>query len=329
MSTLLVSSGGGHFQQLLALQERMGLPDEAAWVTPASGLTDRLDGQKHFEIPYLPARDWRGAAKLTREASRIIAESGAERIISTGAAPAVPFFLAGARKGLDLHYVETATRSLGPSLSGRLVSMVPGASLYTQYQQWSGPRWHFRGSIFDAYSYASRPAPEKLTKIVVSLGTEKFDFGRALRALLRVLPGDAEILWQTGATDAADLPIEARATVPANELRQAISEADLFISHAGTGSALTAFELGKLPLLLPREARHGEHVDDHQMLTADELSQRGLAISARVDELSWEHLFRASTGRVVSDGVFRPFQLTGLPTPQPALDLRTAAPTLI
>ncbi len=36
------------------------------------------------------------------------------------------------------------------------------------------------------------------------------------------------------------------------------------ISHAGTGSILTALQLGKRPIVVPRRAAHGEHVDGHQ-----------------------------------------------------------------
>ncbi|MGV1004634.1 MAG: glycosyltransferase [Candidatus Nanopelagicales bacterium] len=323
MTTLLVSSGGGHLQQLIALQERMQLPGDVAWAAPKSGLTDRLRGQSYYEIPYIRARDWVGASRLTGIARRIIAETGAKRIVSTGAAPAPPFFLAGAAKGLDLHYVETATRSNGPSLSGRLVSLLPSAHLYTQYRHLAEGRWKFRGSIFDSFEAAARPRPERISKVVVSLGTERFGFRRALEAVHRVVPPAAEVLWQTGATDAAGLPIDARETVPAGELRAAISESDLFICHAGTGSALTGFELGKQPVLLAREARFGEHIDDHQLLTANELSRRGLAVTAPVGELSHAHLLRAAGGQVVSDGEFRPFRLAHTPAPARSIDLRS------
>lgn len=336
MTTLLVASGGGHLAQLLFLLPRMDLVDDVVWAVPASGLSrDRIAAESLVEIPYLQARDWRGATKMLATARRIIRDTGATRIISTGAAPAPPFFLAGRQMGLDLHYIETATRSQGPSLSGRLVSKLPGVHLYTQYPHLADARWHFAGSIFDPFTAVADDrvlvgagegpaATAPIRRVVVSLGTEGFGFRRAVEALIDVLPPDAEVLWQTGATDVSGLPITGHETVPAAQLRSAIADSDLFICHAGTGSALTAFELGKRPLLLPREARFGEHVDDHQHLTAAELVRRGLAVTTRVSDIRPEHLALAGAARVVSDSTNRPFELIGVQRrPITVIDLRT------
>lgn len=328
MSTVLVASGGGHLMQMLSLVPRMRLPEPIVWATPDTGLSrDRLSPSELHVIPYLPARDWKGALGLVKRARAILTETGAERIISTGAAPAPPFFLVGAAMGLDLHYIETATRSNGPSVSGKLVSKIPSAHLYTQYPHLADERWRFAGSIFDPFEAVPSQRPQApITKVVVSLGTEKFGFRRAVEALLQVLPAEAEVLWQTGLTDVSGLPITGHPTIPSGELRAAIAEADVVVSHSGTGSALTAFELGKVPVLLPREARFGEHIDDHQALTAMEMTRRGLAVATPVDQLSMDALVAAASSRVVTDGIFRPFDLVGVEAAVPeVIDLRDPA----
>ncbi|MGB7979555.1 MAG: glycosyltransferase [Candidatus Nanopelagicales bacterium] len=188
--------------------------------------------------------------------------------------------------------------------------MVPTARLYSQYPEWAGGRWRYAGSIFDPYTRQDALGHTTgLQRIVVTLGTEAFGFRRAVEKLLDVLPHHAEVLWQTGGTDATGLGIHARASVPGDELRAAISAADLVVSHAGTGSALTAFDLGKTPLILPRESKYHEHIDDHQMLTAKELERRGLAVAVPVGSLSSEHLELAMASRVVKDDISRPFEL--------------------
>lgn len=311
MTTVLVASGGGHLQQLSGLVQRLDLGPDIVWVTPRSGLSEGLlRGQNHIEIPYAPPRDWRAAFRLVGSAFRMLSDIGATRVVSTGSSPAPPFFLAGAKRGLELHYIESATRSMGPSMSGRLVSTVRSAELYTQYPSWANQRWHYAGSIFDPYTAAEiAPATTGVRRVVVTLGTEAFSFRRAVERLLQVLPPDAEVLWQTGYTNVDGLGIEAHGSVPSNELRAAIAEADLVISHAGTGSALTAFELGKAPLLLPRSARHGEHIDDHQLLTSAELTRRGLAVASPVEDLSGVHIEKARRIRVIKDPVVPPFRL--------------------
>lgn len=325
--TLLVASGGGHLQQLWSLVPRLGLGPDLVWATPRSGLSDDLlRGQKHYVLPYAKPRDWAAAVRLTRQAHGILRECGAARIVSTGASPAPPFFLAGASLGLDLHYIESATRSNGPSLSGRLVEMLPSAHLYTQYPEWAQGRWRYAGSIFDPYSLQDAQPEGGIRSVVVTLGTEDFPFRRAVERLVRLLPRNSEILWQTGHTDVRGLGIRGHKSVPGDEMRAAMAAADVVVCHAGTGSALTAFELGKVPLVLPREARHGEHVDDHQQLTARELRRRGLAVVAGVDDLMPEHFEMTRWSRVVRDEGHQPFPLHEPTETHTTVDLRIPSP---
>ena len=321
--TVLVASGGGHLQQLIALAPRMDLGTELIWAAPRSGLVDGLlKDRDYFELPYTMPRDWHAAIRLTRVAYHMLKECGATRVISTGASPAPPFFLAGARLGLELHYIESATRSSGPSLSGSLVELIPSTRLYTQFPVWAKGRWQFSGSILDPFATVDVTPTGPIRKVVVSLGTEGYSFRRAVERLLQVLPRDAEVIWQTGHTPVDGLGIEGRKSVPNDELRGHIESADVFVSHAGTGSALTAFELGKVPVILPREARHGEHVDDHQSLTSQELASRGLAVSVPVDELTADHLEQSRARRVIRTNTPSEFALQGGRSRTHVIDLR-------
>lgn len=106
------------------------------------------------------------------------------------------------------------------------------------------------------------------------------------------------------------MPIEGRAEVAAHELEAATAAADVVISHAGVGSALTALRCGKRPILVPREAWRGEHVDDHQIQIATELADRDLALSRTPDSLSPDDLDEARRGRVVIPESLPPIYLT-------------------
>ena len=70
------------------------------------------------------------------------------------------------------------------------------------------------------------------------------------------------------------------------------------VAHAGTGIALMALENGKLPILVPRRAMHGEHVDDHQLTIALELALRDLCISRDADSLKERDLVSAASRTV-------------------------------
>ena len=74
---------------------------------------------------------------------------------------------------------------------------------------------------------------------------------------------------------------------------------DVVVSHAGVGTFVRCLEAGKAPVLVPRRASRGEHVDDHQLQIAQVAGGRGLAVVREVDELRAEDLVTAAGLRVV------------------------------
>lgn len=59
-----------------------------------------------------------------------------------------------------------------------------------------------------------------------------------------------------------------------------VSEAELLILHAGAGPVIHAVRAGKTPVVVPRRASLGEHVDDHQLEFAHELEKTGKVLVA-------------------------------------------------
>ncbi len=124
---------------------------------------------------------------------------------------------------------------------------------------------------------------------------------------MQVLPEGVEVTWQTGSTPVDGLPIEARPGVPSEELGAEFAASDVVITHAGVGLSLLALSSGRCPVLVPRRAERGEHVDNHQCEVAGELDRRRLAVACEADELTTEVLERAaarSVARVKSPPVF-------------------------
>ncbi len=290
MTTLLVCSGGGHLRQMWTLWPRFELNDDPLWITFDTGLSrSLLEDQHRIFAPVAQPRDLGGTFGGSKLAERVFREHHIARVISTGATPAVSFFPSARIRGIACHYIESAARSDGPSVSGRIVRQLPGVNMYTQYPGWAGGRWHYVGSVFDGYRVGSATAstPAEPQRVVVTVGTqETYSFRRLFERLVKILPSSTDVLWQTGATDVSGLGIVSRDTVPAAELEAAIAKADVVIAHAGTGSALTAFDAGKCPVLVPRLAKYGEHIDDHQQQIAAELHRRGLAVNSAVEELT-------------------------------------------
>jgi len=292
-----------------SLYSRFGLVDDLVWVTfDTPQARSLLADQDVVYTPYVAPRDIPNSIRVAHIAANLIRERSVDRVVSTGASVAVSVMGPARARGITCHYIESAARSDGPSLSGRMVSKMPGVNLYTQYPAWTGGRWHYAGSVFDGYRAgpAMADAPESPRRVVVTLGTiAPHGFRRAVEQLFLTLPGDAEVFWQTGVTDVSGLDIDAKSHVPPGELAARIAEADLVVAHSGTGSALTAMDAGKCAVLLPRLAQHGEHVDDHQLQIAGELDRRGLAIRCAVEDLE-PSVFTAAMRSSVVAGVAAP-----------------------
>lgn len=304
---LAVASGGGHFKQLVRLIPRFRDVASVTWVTHDTGLAEDLlatagrDGEPLVYVPYAAPRDLRNLTLDAVEVRRLLRRDPQDLVVSTGAGIAATVLPMARTMGLRSVFIESATRNRGPSMSGRILQRLPGVELYSQHLdgQGFGSRWQVVGSVHDEFS-PGPPAPDpQVRRVVVTLGTIRpYGFRRLVDRLLAVLPADVEVLWQTGATDVSDLPIEGRAAVPAPELEAAMAEADVVIAHAGTGTALTAFELGRCPVLVPRRASHAEHIDDHQVGTAAALAARGLAVHAEVEDLTAPLLLAAASRTV-------------------------------
>jgi UDP-N-acetylglucosamine transferase subunit ALG13 len=112
--------------------------------------------------------------------------------------------------------------------------------------------------------------------IVVTVGTNEAAFDRLVRAV-EMLPGGEEILVQYGSS--SERPANATHCYEFllfDELVAEMRRARVVVTHAGIGSIMSALSCGKRPLVVPRLARYGEAVDDHQLPVARRLEDAGL-----------------------------------------------------
>lgn len=296
---LLIASAGGHLKELHALVPRLGPHVDRLWVTFDNAMSrSLLEGEQVQYVPYVHPRDVRHLAAnvpIAREVCRRVRPSAA---ISTGSGVALVWLPVARRHGAAAHFVETATRTAGPSICGRLLLPYPGVHVYSQYESWAGGHVHYGGSVFDGF--AARPVPAgRVSRVLVTVGTsEAYGFERLIRRLLEILPAWVEVVWQVGLSDVPELGDRARRSLPVREIEAAHRWADVVVAHAGVGSAATALSLGRLPVLVPRRRGHREHVDDHQTQVAAALGSRGLAVVGEADELTLGHLESAAAHEV-------------------------------
>jgi UDP-N-acetylglucosamine--N-acetylmuramyl-(pentapeptide) pyrophosphoryl-undecaprenol N-acetylglucosamine transferase len=145
--------------------------------------------------------------------------------------------------------------------------------------------------------------------IFVTLGTHEQPFDRAIALLAEAGSAD-ELYIQHGATPTRPDLIAATWVeyLEWSTLTATMRRAQVVVSHAGVGSMVTAIRAGKKPVVIPRLARWGEHVDDHQLQLALRLAKHDAVLVCGPEDSLGEVVALAREGRPA----VRPSGLLGL-----------------
>lgn len=103
--------------------------------------------------------------------------------------------------------------------------------------------------------------------VFVTVGTHEQPFDRLVRAVDALVADgmlDEEVFVQTGYCTYEPENCGWQRFVPAPEMRERMEEADVVVTHGGPSSFIEAMAAGKVPVVVPRYERYGEHVNDHQ-----------------------------------------------------------------
>lgn len=115
--------------------------------------------------------------------------------------------------------------------------------------------------------------------VFVTVGNATQSFHRLLSQLERartLVPGKWFV--QHGNTPFNVQSMNSKAFLSMEEFEILMASANLVITHAGAGAVINAVRLAKVPVVVPRQARYGEHIDDHQMEFASELVGLGKVV---------------------------------------------------
>jgi UDP-N-acetylglucosamine transferase subunit ALG13 len=304
---VLAASTGGHLAQLSRIAPSLGAADDSLWVTFDSPQSrSLLHDRDVLHVPYVSPRDVKGALAARRLLDEHLAAFGIryDGVVSTGAAVALSAFTAAHTRKLPHLYIESVSRTDGPSLTGRLVAAGRLASLRTQHRSWEHGRWRYEGSVLDEYEtlLADRPAPAR-PRLFVTLGTIRpYRFDALVDAVVATGLADETTVWQLGVTDRQDLPGHVVGQISAHEFEHYAREADVVVTHAGVGTIMQLLDWGKSPVVVPRRRSAGEHVDDHQSLITALLRERGLGVERTVDRLDQAALQLAASQVTIPRG---------------------------
>lgn len=113
--------------------------------------------------------------------------------------------------------------------------------------------------------------------IFVTVGTHEQPFDRLLQCVDELKASGVlteEVVMQTGFSTYTPKYCQWKKMMPHREIVRLIQQARIVITHGGPSSFLLPVQEGKVPVVVPRMRRYGEHVNDHQVLFCREISIR-------------------------------------------------------
>ena len=120
LKVCLVGSSGGHLTHLYMLKP-FWEKHERFWVTfDKEDARSLLEGEEMYHIYYPSNRSIKALIINTWRALKILPKEKPDLIISSGAAPAIPFFWIGKLMGAKTIYIEVFDRIYDSTIAGKL-----------------------------------------------------------------------------------------------------------------------------------------------------------------------------------------------------------------
>lgn len=125
----LVGSSGGHLAHLLALRPFWERYDHF-WVTfDTEDAKSLLDGERVYWCHHPTNRHLPNLARNTMQAIAVLRRERPTLIVSSGAAPAIPYFWLAKAVGARTVFLEVLDRLDAPTLTGRIVAPIASSIL--------------------------------------------------------------------------------------------------------------------------------------------------------------------------------------------------------
>ena len=127
--------------------------------------------------------------------------------------------------------------------------------------------------------------------IFITLGSQKFQFNRLLKAVdEQIAEGKIKdtVFAQIGASDYIPKHYDYKDFLDRDTFSSQMDLADIVITHGGTGAIIGAVKKGKKVIAVPRLAKYGEHVDDHQLQLVEQFTDLNLICECQNCDQIWQ-----------------------------------------
>lgn len=113
--------------------------------------------------------------------------------------------------------------------------------------------------------------------IFVTVGTHEQPFDRLLKKIDELKKNgiiQEKVIMQTGFSTYEPKYCEWSKLLPYKDMVQNVADARIVITHGGPASFIMPLQVGKIPIVVPRQKKFEEHVNDHQVEFAHNVAER-------------------------------------------------------
>ena len=113
--------------------------------------------------------------------------------------------------------------------------------------------------------------------IFVTVGTHEQPFNRLVKAIDELKENGIvteDVVIQTGFSTYEPRFCRWSKLFPYQEMAKNVEEARLVITHGGPSSLIMPLQIGKIPIVVPRQKQFNEHVNDHQVDFVKEVAEK-------------------------------------------------------
>jgi len=112
--------------------------------------------------------------------------------------------------------------------------------------------------------------------IFVTVGTHEQGMDRLFIEIDRLIEEGViieKVFAQIGYTNYEPKNFEYKKLIGYDEMDNLVRKSDIIITHGGPGSIFHPLQYDKIPIVVPRNPKYNEHVDNHQILFTKRLEQ--------------------------------------------------------
>lgn len=150
--------------------------------------------------------------------------------------------------------------------------------------------------------------------IFVTVGTHEQPFDRLVKYVDQLKKDkiiEEDVVMQTGFSTYEPCCCTWSRFFPYPEMQKYVAQSRISITHGGPSSFIMPLQIGKIPVVVPRQKQFGEHVNNHQVefVRAVAKRQKNIIVVEKTEELkdvilNYDSVVNRSHGQLKSNNIY-------------------------